>query len=319
MTKQYPLISIIVPIYKVEKYLRQCLDSLVAQTYPNYEVILMDDGSPDNCPKICDEYAGKYKHFKVIHQQNMGLVRSRLNILPCVSGELLAFVDGDDWVDPDYLSYLYQLRAEYQADISVCAPYNMGSLYRLQKKPRLADTATALRVMLSGNFYAGYIWNKLYPKAVWQDLPLPPQNMFEDLFFNTHIVPKVKKVVFCAVPKYHYRIVQGSMSHSGFKEERLFFFTIVDYVKKWALQQHETATYCRLVAVQLIAYWRNWIHCLRNNKNKDFTKKLRRLRPDMAWYFKLDRQFFMKWRSVFWLLTEYGVEDFYAVFCRKQD
>ena len=164
MTLNSPLISVIVPIYQIEKYLTTCLDSLAAQTYPNFEVILVDDGSSDNCPQICDKYAAKDARFKVIHQKNSGSVLARINAIPYTQGKLLAFVDGDDWIEPDYLSYLYDLRTNYQADISVCAPFGIGSLYMFGKKPFVADVAHALRIMCADKFYAGYIWNKLYRK-----------------------------------------------------------------------------------------------------------------------------------------------------------
>lgn len=315
-----PLISIIVPIYKVEKYLRKCLDSLAAQTYPNFEVILMDDGSPDNCPLICDEYAAKNKHFHVMHQLNSGLPTTRLNAVAIAQGEFLAFVDGDDWVEPDYLSYLYQLRTNYQTDIAVCAPYGMGSLYMLRKKPFVVGTAKALQIICSDKFYAGYVWNKLYPKQFWLNLQLPPQNMFEDVCFNSQLFPKAKKIVFASKRLYHYRIVQGSMSHRGFQENKLFLYTLTENIKKWTKTHHELYAYCWITSTQLMAYWRNWIHYLRSNcKNKELKEKLQKTCPSLLWYFKLDKYLLYKWFSILWLFANHLTGDFYTVFLRKKD
>lgn len=320
MANKYPLISIIVPIYKVEKYLHQCLDSLSAQTYPNYEVILMDDGSPDSCPQICDEYAAKNEHFKVIHQPHSGLTTAtRLNAIVVAKGTLLAFVDGDDWVEPDYLSYLYKLRIQYQADISVCAPFGMGSLYMWHKKPIMADVGQALQIMCTDKFYAGYVWNKLYPKEYWKNLQLPPQNMFEDVYFNAQIFPKAHKVVFSPKRLYRYRIVQGSISHRGFQENKLFLFKITENIKQWAEAQQEIKTYCWITSTQWMAYWRNWVHYFRSkSKSKELRTKLQQTRPLLRWYFKLDKYFFYKWFSICWLLIDCLVGDFYAVFVRKK-
>ncbi len=111
------LISVIVPIYNVEKYLKQCIDSIVSQSFKDYEVILVDDGSPDNCPVICDEYAKKYTQVKVIHKENGGLVSARKAGVKTAVGEYICFVDGDDWIKPDFLELIAEKITENNADI----------------------------------------------------------------------------------------------------------------------------------------------------------------------------------------------------------
>lgn len=101
-----PLVSVILPIYKVEKYLRVCIDSLLSQDYPSYEIILVDDGSPDSCGLICDEYAAKYTFVQVVHQSNAGVSAARNAGMRMAKGDYICFVDPDDWVDPDYLTIL---------------------------------------------------------------------------------------------------------------------------------------------------------------------------------------------------------------------
>ena len=117
-SKQKPLVSVIVPIYNVEQYLRRCIDSVLAQTYTNYELILVDDGSPDACGKICDEYAARNPKIKVIHQKNQGLSAARNNAVPKSNGEYITFIDSDDFVSKDYLQYLVSLIQKYDAQIS---------------------------------------------------------------------------------------------------------------------------------------------------------------------------------------------------------
>ena len=320
MAHTFPLISVIVPIYGVEKYLRQCLDSLAAQTYPNFEVILMDDGSRDNCPQICDEYAAKDKRFRAIHQTNAGSAATRLHAVKAAQGKLLAFVDGDDWVEPEYLTYLSELRAAYKADISVCAPFGMGSLYMWRKKPLVKDVRESIQIMYTDKFYAGYVWNKLYPKTLWEDVQLPLQNMFEDLYFNSQIFPKTNKIVFSSKRLYHYRIVQGSLSHQGFNTGKLFLFELTEKMKQWALSRRETKVYCWITNVQLMAYLRNWVHYLRSTPKTEALKvKLEQTRPSLSWYFKWDKCLVYKWFGFFWLLTDHLIEDIYAVFFRKRD
>ena len=114
-------ISVVVPVYKVEPYLRKCLDSIVNQTYRDLEIILIDDGSPDNCGRICDEYAERDARIRVVHQENSGLSAARNAGLKLVSGSYIGFVDSDDWIEPDMYSYLLGNALEYQADIAVCS------------------------------------------------------------------------------------------------------------------------------------------------------------------------------------------------------
>ena len=113
-----PLVSIIVPIYKVEPYLRRCLDSIVNQTYTNLEIILVDDGSPDGCPQICDEYAAKDNRRVVIHKENGGLSDARNAGLDSCKGEYVSFVDSDDWVDEKYIEILLNLATKENADVA---------------------------------------------------------------------------------------------------------------------------------------------------------------------------------------------------------
>ena len=113
-----PLISCIVPVYNVESFISQCVESLTAQTYPNFEIILIDDGSPDNCPAICDKFEKHHDNIRVIHQQNKGISGTRNTGIDAANGELITFVDSDDSVHPELLERLYQLMEESGADIS---------------------------------------------------------------------------------------------------------------------------------------------------------------------------------------------------------
>ena len=118
------LISVIVPIYKVEHYLPKCIDSIIHQTYQNLEIILVDDGSPDNCPEICDEYAKRDKRIKVVHQENGGLSAARNSGVEMANGEFLCFVDSDDYIHPKMYEILYKNLKKFKADISIC-DYNV--------------------------------------------------------------------------------------------------------------------------------------------------------------------------------------------------
>ena len=111
------MISVIVPVYKVEKYLRQCLDSLAAQMLEDMEIIIVDDGSPDGCPAICDEYAAKDARMKVVHKENGGLLSARKAGFAASKGDYIGFVDGDDWVEPDTFMNMYKAVCEHSPDM----------------------------------------------------------------------------------------------------------------------------------------------------------------------------------------------------------
>ena len=115
-----PTISVIVPVYKVEKNIHRCVDSILGQTYADFELILVDDGSPDNCGAICDEYAAKDSRVVVIHQKNGGLSSARNAGIDIATGAYISFVDSDDYIYPNYLERLYEVLVEFDADISVC-------------------------------------------------------------------------------------------------------------------------------------------------------------------------------------------------------
>ena len=120
-----PLISIIVPIYKVEQYLPRCVDSLINQTYQNLEIILVDDGSPDRCGEICDEYAKRDQRIKVIHKQNAGVAEARITGFETSIGEYIAFVDSDDYVDSEYIRHLFCNMKKYNVAMSCCQLVNV--------------------------------------------------------------------------------------------------------------------------------------------------------------------------------------------------
>ena len=118
-----PLVSVIVPIYNVEKYLSKCIDSIISQTYENIEILLIDDGSTDSCPEICDSYAKKDPRVKPYHKQNEGLSKTRNFAISVMTGDYYCFVDGDDSVHSDYIMTMYNTMIENQADLSMCLYY----------------------------------------------------------------------------------------------------------------------------------------------------------------------------------------------------
>ncbi len=213
-----PLISVIVPVYKVEKYLDRCLESIVNQTYTNLEIILVDDGSPDNCPQMCDDWASKDSRIKVIHKENNGVAEARNCGLDSAKGELIGFVDSDDWTEPNLFETLLDNLISHNADISVCG-YQINTEEDVEADTREVEQADALKLIAQGYYKYGVLWNKLYRKDVTEGVKMPPFACSEDLVFNYFAFKNnSKKIVECNSKLYHYFQNQESTVHGKFSK-----------------------------------------------------------------------------------------------------
>lgn len=179
------LISVIVPVYNVEPYLRQCLDSIGSQTYSNIEILIVDDGSTDHCGEICDEYAEKDSRIIVIHQENAGLSAARNTALDIARGEYIMFVDSDDWVEPTFCEKALEMAIEHQVEL-VC--FGFKKIFQKEYKeirtnyPRLLDRAEAINHIILYDEPSLYnnVWNKIYHKKLFQTLRFPIGMVCED-------------------------------------------------------------------------------------------------------------------------------------------
>jgi glycosyltransferase involved in cell wall biosynthesis len=192
-----PIISIIVPIYKVEKYLPRCLDSILAQTFADFECILVDDCSPDNCGKICDEYGKLDSRFKVIHKEkNEGLPKARKSGLDIAVAEFVTHVDGDDWIEPNALELLYKKQQETNADIVLGNMKTIGSWETvLCIQPEIPKDISPVAYYLLYAIRA--IWAKLYKRNLFLEYIVPKysvqqKNAGEDVITNVQIFSKIK-------------------------------------------------------------------------------------------------------------------------------
>jgi len=221
------LISIIIPIFKVEKYLRKCIDSIINQTYRNLEIILVDDGSPDKCPDICDEYAKLDSRIKVIHKKNGGLSSARNAGLDIATGEYIAFVDSDDFVDYDmYENMLYRIKKE-NADIAICNFDNVDeylcSIDELNSispiKDNIYNKLQLFEYLGQPNYWYWVVaWNKLYKKDIFKELRFKSNVLHEDEFIIHHLLGKINKIV--GTEKRHYHYLRRKDSIIGNNESR---------------------------------------------------------------------------------------------------
>ena len=225
MDNKKPNISIIVPIYNVEPYLRRCVDSLLQQTCEDFELILVDDGSPDNCGRICDEYAALDSRVQVIHKPNGGLSDARNAGMEIARGEYIAFVDSDDWVAPNYLERLLCALVESGADICECdvlrtsGEENVPSVE--QSAPVVFSTADALAQLIHDGVFHQHVWNKLYRRDVIVDILFPKGKTNEDEFWTYQVFGNAKKVVKIQDVLYFYFQRPGSIMGETYSLKRL--------------------------------------------------------------------------------------------------
>lgn len=220
-------ISVIVPIYNVERLLCRCIESIRKQTYKNLEIILVDDGSPDNSGDICEDYAAKDRRIKVIHKCNGGLSDARNIGIEFASGEYICFVDSDDWLDLDMLELLHKVCVDRKADIVECSYRNVYADY-IQEETCCtaeiieADSIFALEGMLDWKYFKPVAWNKLYKKSVLGDIRYPLGKIHEDEFTTYKYFYNANKLVYVDVSKYNYdRTRNDSITGTGFKESTL--------------------------------------------------------------------------------------------------
>ncbi len=223
-----PLISVIVPIYKVEKYIRQCIESITTQTYRNIEIILVDDGSPDNCPLICDEYAIIDSRIKVIHQENKGLIEARKSGLRVSTGDYVCFVDGDDWIEPDMYENIAKAIEKYSPDCVITQFYysypdrEEKSRYCFNKEfySRGELEKEVFPIMLfDGTYYSFGVypncWTKVFKKQLLEKHIYDIDSrirMGEDIAFTYPCLMDCCSLAFVDKALYHYRINPESMT-----------------------------------------------------------------------------------------------------------
>lgn len=219
------MISIIVPIYNVEPYLHRCVASLLKQSYEDFELILVDDGSPDNCSRICDEYASMDSRVRVIHKPNGGLSDARNAGLEIAQGEYIAFVDSDDWIAPNYLERLLFALIETDADICECNILRTGGEENVppveQRTPVVFSTANAMEQLIHDGVFHQHVWNKLYRRNVIADILFPKGKTNEDEFWTYQVFGNTAKVAKISDVLYYYFQRPGSIMGETYSLKRL--------------------------------------------------------------------------------------------------
>ena len=217
-------LSVIVPVYKVEKYLHRCIDSILNQDFSDYELILVDDGSPDKCGVICDEYEKKDSRIKVIHKENGGLSSARNAGIDIMSGEYVTFIDSDDFIHPSMFSSMMGEMKNQNADISIC------SFLRTSEKVDYPDTSLkykafnnteSVKMLYSVGISFITAWGKIYKSSLFENIRYPHGKYHEDEFTTYKLLYSAKKVIFTEDRLYFYYVNPESIIQSSFSEKHL--------------------------------------------------------------------------------------------------
>lgn len=266
-----PLVSIIVPIYKVESYLRRCLDSIVNQTYTNLEIILVDDGSPDACPQICDEYAAKDKRIMVIHKENGGLSDARNAGLDTCKGNYISFVDSDDWVTKNYIECLLNIAISEDADITIGNHFfaYKGHIDKATpfKSSAYSQKEAINQIITQQTLSWGASWGKIYKKRIFDNYKFPIGKVHEDDYTSYKFVYEAKKI-FC-INQYLYYYFQRDNSIS--KTDTTYDFTDVMEEQFTFLCQNKELKLAESTAINLC--WR-YLNKYYTNKSTNEKKKI---------------------------------------------
>lgn len=226
--KNNELISIVIPIYNIEKYVKKCIESVLNQDYLNIDIILVDDGATDNSGKICDEYKNIDSRIQVIHKLNGGLSDARNAGIKVAKGEYIIFIDGDDYIKPNYVSKLYNNLLENDADISVCGfsyVYDDGKERKYNNKEKectkVFNSQQAIECMLDSRWaFKQCAWNKIYKKELFKDIEYPYGMLYEDLGTTYKLISKANKVVYDSNSLYYYVQRKTSITKSLKYNER---------------------------------------------------------------------------------------------------
>ena len=261
-----PKISVIVPVYKAEAYLTQCIESIRNQTYQNLEIILVDDGSPDRCGAMCDDFAAQDPRIRVIHKENGGQSSARNAALSVATGEYIGFVDSDDWIEPHMYQTLYDRLVEHDAQISVCGgqlEFPDGSIsyfnphYPKDKDLQLFDTLGALENVIGNQQLTNSLCDKLYHRSILEGLRMSEGKIYEDMELVPQCLEKAQRVVYHPEPYYHYRqtgssTIRGEFTPGRFAEADVALKIARDYEKRYPTLYPRAMAYYISVSLTII-------------------------------------------------------------------
>lgn len=241
MNKQ-PLISVIIPVYNLENYIEKCLNSVISQTYNNLEILIVDDGSTDSSPAICDKYCDTDSRIHVFHIENGGAAHARNVALKEMSGELVTFVDGDDYIDSAYIEKLYNNLINKNADISICkwidVHENSSEAAIPASYTKTFNTISGLEALMYQVYYDSAMWVKLYKSSLFEGITFPEGNLYEDLAIIYKIFERAKKISYTDYSGYFYTIRSTGTTLIKFKPKKMDLIDVIDEMEAYLLAKY---------------------------------------------------------------------------------
>lgn len=256
-----PLISVIVPVYNVAEYLPKCVDSILAQTYENLEIILVEDGTKDSSGMICDEYAKKDSRIKVIHKENGGLSSARNAGMDIARGEYFGFVDSDDWIEPETYETLMALTLKYDADLVCAGRYDVDgatgkrTIGLCPKKEESISPMEMLGRVFTWDGCDSAAWDKLYRRHLFDTIRYPLGMYSEDIAIFYKLMEKANRVALCDKPLYNYLHRENSITTARLSEKTFHYPGHTEIIYPYIREHHpEIEKQARFLRVRGIAY-----------------------------------------------------------------
>lgn len=254
MGKEKPLVSVIIPVYNTQDYLKACIESVQGQTYPNLEILLVDDGSTDESGALCEKYAAQDDRIRVFHKKNGGLSDARNRGLMEARGEFLAFVDSDDLLAPKAIETLEALCETSNAEAAigqVSAFADHCTFAEESAQGEVVPMKEAVRRMLLHQKIGHEAWGKLYRRSLWQTIKFPFGLFYEDYATIYCVIAQCQTVAIAPVPLYYYRVHSGSIMHSGIQRKNLVLLDIssdvTSFIEEKIPELRNEAAYLQLV------------------------------------------------------------------------
>lgn len=254
-----PKISVIIPVYKVEPYIRRCLNSVVNQTYRNLQIILVDDGSPDNCGAICDEYAAMDERIQVIHKSNGGLSSARNAGLALADGEYIGWVDSDDWIEPDMFEKLLQKAVAENADVVCCGRYKEypdRTVIQTWDCDRRLTREEAMDLLLENHLLQNNVWDKLWKRSLYCGIEFPEGRNFEDIAVGYRLFEKADSIINIPDVLYHYLLRSDSIIGNASIKVKMdnylaCYDRYLDMRSRWPEQERTLCANCVAAAISI--------------------------------------------------------------------
>lgn len=222
-----PLVSLLSPCYNVEKFLPQCLDSIINQTYSNLQIVLIDDGSKDDTWRVMQDYAGKDNRIEIYHQENQGVAATRNHLLDKVKGDYVLFVDSDDWIEPDMVEFLIGKATKHNAEVTMCGMVVNDTPVRAEYAESLLSKEECLRTFLFHKDLKGSLCNKFVKTSLLHNVRFHCGISYgEDALFCWYFLQNVHQVVMTDRQLYHYRMNDASLSHEGFGPKKFTAYQV---------------------------------------------------------------------------------------------